>query len=343
MVSFLLTWGGQTLGLFLESSTWLLVGFLAAGLLQAIGFTQYAQKFLIRPGFKSVFAASAIGIPLPLCSCSVIPVGVALRRKGASRGATASFFISTPQVGVDSFLLTIGLFGVPFGIARIIISFITALCAGVLIDNYVSSNGASETETKIAPCCSNTSEQSKPSSLSAYLKAVFDLLKDLRMYLFIGFVLAGLVSTLVSPESFETLFSAPSGSYLAAIFVGVPTYVCATSSTPLAAVLVAKGISAGAVLVFLLVGPATNIATIVALQKELSTKGVLLYLASIVVVAVLAGLMLDAFWPSMSVVETLTHEHHAYGVIDWLSAGVLIMLFLYTFIPSAPALNDEEH
>lgn len=333
-LDFLSLWGSQTVELFLESGAWLLFGFLAAGVLHCVGFTQYAQKFLVQPGLKSVISASAIGIPLPLCSCSVIPVGVALRQKGASRGATASFFISTPQVGVDSFMLTVGLFGIPFGIARVLISFITALCAGLLVDTFVQDSSSSSATSATSVSCSKSAQSSDSKSLSGFFQSLMTLIIDLRKYLIIGFLLAGLVSALVSPELINSSLAGVQGSYLAAILVGVPTYVCATSSTPLAAVLLAKGITAGAVMVFLLVGPATNIATVVALQKELGVKGVLIYLATIVGVAVSAGLLLDQFWPVLSATGGMAHEHSSHGLVDLVSAVILALLFLYSFYSS---------
>ena len=341
MISFILAWGGQIAYLFLESGPWLLFGFLAAGFLQGVGFTKYAQRFLVRPGFRSVVAASAIGIPLPLCSCSVIPVGVALRRNGASRGATASFFISTPQVGVDSFLLTVGLFGIPFGIARIVISFLSALLAGTLIDRFDSDVSTVEGELPES-CCSQSEPAIEGFSAKAWIAGILVLVRDLRNYLIIGFVLAGLVSAIVPGNAIDTWFSGAYSSYLAAVFIGIPTYVCATSSTPLAAVLLAKGISAGAVLVFLMVGPATNIATVVALKKELGVKGVGLYLISIVLVAVVAGLGLDTFLPALGSVAQIDEHQHGFGVIEWISSLALVSLFAYSFVFKAKAVRGKE-
>ncbi|MDE5959958.1 MAG: permease, partial [Muribaculaceae bacterium] len=110
-----------------EMAPYLLLGFLFAGMLHAFLPASFYNRHLGRPGFWSVAKAAMFGVPLPLCSCGVIPTAMSMRRQGASRAATVSFLISTPQTGVDSILATGSLLGWPLALIRPIAAFATAL------------------------------------------------------------------------------------------------------------------------------------------------------------------------------------------------------------------------
>jgi uncharacterized membrane protein YraQ (UPF0718 family) len=332
----------QTIALFIESAPWLLFGFLVAGLLHAVGFGERAKRYITTPGWRSVLIASAIGIPLPLCSCSVIPVAIALRRKGASAGATASFFISAPQIGIDSFLLTVGLLGVPFAVARVVISFLTAMLAGILIDHFVHETAK---PTEPVPACCRAGSQSaeigqSPSFLENFVSGLYSTVLDLRLYLLIGFLAAGAIAALVPPDALSNFGSQLWVSYLVAAAIGVPTYICATSSTPLAATLVAKGVSFGAALVFLLAGPASNIATIAAFRKEMGGRATWLYLLTIVFVSVVCGAIVDGLGMKL-VAEHLTHEHGTHDLFATAAAVGLLVLLVLPSLPSGKPSHAE--
>lgn len=319
----------------LESSHWLLIGFFVAGLLDAFGIESIINRNLKDRGWKSVLRASALGIPLPLCSCSVIPIGVSIRRKGASAGATASFFISTPQIGVDSFLLTWGLLGPVFGLARVIASFCSAVLAGITIDSLKEPELPTELEAKKG-CCST---EGAPADERGILSRVFrfgfvEMVDDLAKVLALGFLFAGLAAALIPSEFAGQASLHPALMIVVMFAISIPVYVCATSSTPFAAVLIAKGISPGAALVFLLAGPATNISTVLALKKELGLRATAIYICSIVVIAVVAALIVDygAFTIVPKGAALVGSHSHEYGIFYWISALILSALLISSAI-----------
>jgi uncharacterized membrane protein YraQ (UPF0718 family) len=285
-----------------ESSFYLLLGFTLAGLLHVL-----MQRFpratasLTGTGKRPVFLASLIGLPMPLCSCGVLPAALALRKSGASKGATASFLVSVPETDIVSILLTIALMGPLMGIFRPAAALVTAVAAGLLV-NWIDSrtrvpvplpeqtaakgacchdegqHGASGEEPHDAACHSDETVASKPKRDRGWLMRALhfgfvEIFDDVIVQLVIGFVLPLL--------------------YLAMLVVGVPVYVCATASTPLAAGLIAGGISPGAAMVFLLAGPATNIAGLLVLNKQFGARVLSGYLLAIAVCSVLAGALLD--------------------------------------------------
>lgn len=121
-----------------EMSPYLLLGFLLAGLMHAFIPGRYYTRFLSKPTLGSVINAAIFGIPLPLCSCGVIPTAMSLRKEGASRGAVTSFLIATPQTGIDSIIATFSLMGVPFAVIRPIAALITAVLGGWMVNTFVS-------------------------------------------------------------------------------------------------------------------------------------------------------------------------------------------------------------
>ncbi len=289
-----------------DSAFLLLVGIALAGLVRVFLDETNVRRFL--KGSKSwvIFKSALFGIPLPLCSCSVIPVAHQLRQSGLSKGGTTAFLVSTPETGVDSIFLTYSLTDPLMTVARPITAFVTAMAAGLAVEMSPSADIAisEPVDTCEDSCsCATDSPDNRPNTLIGKiidgLKYAFgDLMADLAPYLVIGYLLAGVAALLLGDQfgAIPDVLRSGWGSYVGAIVVGLPLYICATSSTPLAAVLLSFGFSPGAVLVFLIVGPATNVASLTVVRKILKGRATVIYLAAIVIVAVLCGLAVDAVY-----------------------------------------------
>jgi uncharacterized membrane protein YraQ (UPF0718 family) len=288
------------IGLFIESAPWLLMGFSVAGLMKAFVPSQVLAQHLGEPGLLATIKAALLGAPLPLCSCGVIPAGLGLRRSGASKAATTSFLISTPETGVDSVTVSYAMMGPFMAIIRPIAAISTAITAGLLVgpdkndhapqrSEPVQSCCASKTaEPESAEsCCSKVSEENSAagsigSRLRDSMKFTFvDLIRDISLWLMIGLGIAAMVKTYI-PTEFLTQWGDGFMAFVVMALIGVPMYICALASTPIAAGLLFSGVSPGATLVFMLVGPATNIATIGLVRNELGNRALAAYLGSVV-------------------------------------------------------------
>ncbi len=344
-MDFAISWLTATWDTILEAAPWLLFGFAAAGAIYVLLPAQQVARHLGRPGWGAVIKAALIGMPLPLCSCSVIPVASSLRQRGAGRGATASFLVSTPESGVDSIALSYALLGPFLAIVRPLAALVTAIAAGGLINVFdktaVRDAGASLQQvpqpggaTSGSCCCAHEHAPPRPTLLGRGREAAqygfVEMFADLAHWLVLGFILAGLVSALVPPGFFDRIVGGGLVAMLLMLVAGLPLYVCATSVTPLAAALIAKGVSPGAALVFLLVGPATNVATMVVVGRDLGRRSLAIYVISIAVVAVALGLAVDAMpWASNAVDDARQHVHyHAASIWTWLAAIALCGLML---------------
>jgi len=338
------TWWASVWQLLAESAPWLLAGFALAGVVHVALPVDKLTKHLGRPGLGSVIKAALIGVPLPLCSCSVIPVASSIRKQGASKGAFLSFVISTPETGADSIAISYALLGPVLAVVRPIAAAITAIAAGLLADASVtdvappqtdaSSSGAPDSSQAEGSCCTSgcgcSSEPASPRKWTAALYYGFvEMFADLAIWLVVGFALAGLASALVPDGFIEGHIGSGLGAMLLMLAVGMPLYVCATSSTPIAAALIAKGLSPGAALVFLLAGPATNLATMVIVARDAGKRGVVIYLATIAVVAVGVGLLLDTL-NGVAVSSAVTAAPGApgceCGLTETVSAVILLLL-----------------
>ncbi|MDD3125371.1 MAG: SO_0444 family Cu/Zn efflux transporter [Candidatus Kapabacteria bacterium] len=283
-----------------EMAPYLLLGFLFAGVLHVVVPRAFYRKYFSNNSLRSVFYASLFGIPLPLCSCGVIPTAMSLRREGASRGATVAFLTSTPQTGIDSILATFAVFGVSFTIMRPLAALVTSVLVG-WVENRININESSEHVEKQSSCeLDDSAENPKNSSVFRVLRyGYFDMLQDIGGHLLVGLVLAAIITVFV-PDSFFLQFAEyPLLEMLAVLLVAAPMYVCATGSIPIAAALMLKGISPGAALVFLMAGPATNIASLLVIKKVLGNKTMYTYLLGIICGAIFFGLMcnlLPAEW-----------------------------------------------
>jgi len=318
-MDFLLSWLRESWHLLAESSVYVLFGLLIGGLLKVFLSPSTVARHLGQGRFSSVFKAALLGIPMPLCSCGVLPASASLRKQGANRGATSAFLISTPETGVDSIAITYALLGPVMTIARPIAAFLSATVAGIT-ENLLGRPGDRDLEADqscpIDGCCDGTDcaddEHKKHHSfgekLASGLKFAFgELWGDLAGWFMVGMVLAGLIGALVPADALERYLGGGWQSMLLMLAVGIPLYICATASTPIAAMLILKGVSPGAALVFLLAGPATNITSLSVLLGVLGKRATVIYLTSIAVMSVLSGLALDAFygWTGFSAQATV--------------------------------------
>jgi hypothetical protein len=288
-----------------ESSLYILFGLFVAGLIQAFVKQERIAKYLGPQKIKSVFLAALFGIPLPLCSCGVLPTAISLRKQGASKGATVSFLISTPESGVDSIAITYALIDPLMTIFRPIAAFITAMTAGI-VENLFPDRKTKERMEKDKNLCifcedeENTIQNHNHSLSYRLIKglhyAFTDLLGDIAKWLLIGVGIAGIISYFVPKTLIENYLGYGWQAMLIMLIVGIPLYICATASTPIAAALIAKGMSPGVALVFLLVGPATNIAGVLSVGKFLGKRFVVIYLLSISVCAIVLGLLLNQIY-----------------------------------------------
>ncbi|MHC4718432.1 MAG: SO_0444 family Cu/Zn efflux transporter [Planctomycetota bacterium] len=276
-----------------EMAPFLLFGFLMAGVLSVLIRPEAVERHLGGRGLWQVLKAAAVGVPLPLCSCGVIPVAASLRRHGASRGATTAFLISTPQDGVDSILVSFGLLGAPFAIFRPIVALISGLIGGSIVTLF---HDAPETESENATNCTDdccTTERG--GRLVRMLRYGFVTLPaDIGRSLLVGLVVAALLTAVIPKDFFAPWLGSGITAILVMMMLGVPVYVCATASIPIAAALVLKGgISPGAALAFLMTGPATNAATIATIWKTMGHRTAVVYLLTVAASALAAGLTMD--------------------------------------------------
>jgi uncharacterized membrane protein YraQ (UPF0718 family)/copper chaperone CopZ len=318
-----------------QMAPYLLFGFLVAGILSVCISPEFVERHLGGRGFAPVVKAAMFGVPLPLCSCGVIPVAASFRRHGASPAATTSFLLSTPQTGVDSIAATYALLGMTFAIYRPIIALITGLLGGLLVMLFSQSNGAAENhQASNSHACTDrccTSRGARNIVLRALEYAFIVLPRDVGFTLLIGVVIAGAIGAFVEPNELHPYLGGGILSIILMMAIGTPLYVCATASVPIAAALMAKGASPGAALAFLIAGPATNAATIVTVWKLLGRRTVFCYFFTIALSAILGGLTLDWLMSAMentanTAMQSYAH-HHAMAADDsWISTGWSLLL-----------------
>lgn len=320
------------LGIVNEMSPYLLLGFLLAGIMHAFIPDGWYTKYLSGNTFRSVVNAAIFGVPLPLCSCGVIPTAMSLRREGASKGAVVSFLIATPQTGVDSIFATYSLMGLPFAVVRPI----AALCTAIIGGTFVNWNGDNEEMSAVADASHAYSERPRLSFASRCGEALkfgfVEMMEDIGKWLVIGLIVAGLITVLV-PDSFFAIFRDNTLlSMLLVLCVSVPMYICATGSIPIAVALMMKGLTPGAALVMLMAGPACNVASILVVNKVLGKKTLLLYLAAIVGGSIFFGFGIDYLlpreWFTDHLNSTLACCHDVAGWFEWTCTGILTLLLL---------------
>jgi uncharacterized membrane protein YraQ (UPF0718 family) len=296
--------------LFCESSIYVLFGILVAGMLYIFLNPGTVARHLGQGTFTSVFKASLLGIPIPLCSCGVLPAAASLKRQGANNGATMAFLISTPESGVDSMAITYALLDPIMTVARPVAAFVTAMAAGIS-ENLTGKRedaffqSAPDLSCTVDGCCDGLdctpdehhSHHSALEKIKAGLIYAFDeLWGDIAVWFLVGIVLAGVITVLIPIDVVTHYLGGGLPAMLIMLVAGIPLYICATASTPIAAALILKGISPGAALVFLLVGPATNITSLTVLFEVLGKRATAFYLFAIAVSAVGFGLALDQIY-----------------------------------------------
>jgi uncharacterized membrane protein YraQ (UPF0718 family)/copper chaperone CopZ len=329
----------ELLGLLNEMSPYLLLGFLFAGVLRVIFPRQVISRYMGQNNFRSVLNASLLGVPMPLCSCGVLPAGIGFYRNGASRGPTISFLISTPQTGVDSILATYSLLGLPLAIIRPVVALFTGLLGGVL-GNAVERNGKDGKDKE-----GESEEQYERSLRELFRYGFVELIQDISKWLIIGMLVAALLAVLIPDDFFTTSISSEYLAMLLMIAASVPLYICATGSIPIAAVLMMKGLAPGAALVLLMAGPATNIATMAVIGNTLGKRSLWVYLVSIIGGALFFGILVNEFLPRewfTGAMPSLTHLHeHPMGWFKWASTALLVLLILNGYVLRLLASGKE--
>ena len=349
----------QFVTLFSEMAPFLLLGFLLAGVIHVwIPNHLYVPK-IAKPNFKSVLWAALFGVPLPICSCGVIPTSIALRREGASKGASVSFLISTPATGVDSILATYSLLGGPFAILRPIAAFVTAMLGGIFTNAMTKNEGdvgvavvgeehhhdhehhdhCECSEDHCSCGCGDHDEHEKKTFAQKVWATVeygfVDMVGNVSKWLMIGLLLGALIAAFVPDDFFLFLHEYPLLCMLVVLVLAMPMYTCATGSIPLALALVEKGITPGAALVLLMGGPATSIASMLVVGKAFGKRTLFVYLTSIALGAIFFGFIVDTFFMDSFLSSMLPHAsaechgHGALGVFDYICAGLLAVFMIY--------------
>jgi len=329
--------------LLLEASVYILFGMLIGGMLKVFLNPSFVANHLGKGRFVSVIKAALFGIPIPLCSCGVLPAAASLKKQGANNGATTAFLISTPESGVDSIAITYALLDPIMTVARPVSAFITAVAAGISENLF---NSQKEDDWKrvidrscpVDNCCDGEDcppeEHAKHHTLGEKLRAglkytVDDLWGDLAGWFFAGLLLAGVISALIPQELMAKYLGGGLPSMLIMLLVGIPMYICATASTPVAAALILKGVSPGAALVFLLVGPATNVTSLSVLFGILGKRATVIYLTTLSLFAVVSGLVLDQVYGSFGISAKAIAGQAGEVIPYWLQllgAAIVILL-----------------
>ncbi|MCL5278555.1 MAG: SO_0444 family Cu/Zn efflux transporter [Planctomycetes bacterium] len=348
-----------------EMSPYLLFGFFVAGLLSVFVSQKMVERHLGGRGFLPVLKATLFGIPLPLCSCGVIPVAMSLRKHGASKGSTISFLLSTPQTGVDSILVTYSLLGPVFAIFRPLAALVTGLVGGILVDLFGQepgdlkmADGGQRTEDSAAPnpqsaimspaaltggrnpqseaagehCCCHHAVSPGRKLLNGLKYGFISLPRDIGKPLLLGLAIAALIATVVPDDFFAARLGRGLPAMLVMMLIGIPMYVCASASVPVAAALILKGLGPGAALVFLITGPGTNAAGLATIWNTLGRRTAILYLLTVAGCALASGLVLDSIIQSIDI-GVASHMHHmGPSVVQHLSAVVLLAVLGYAFL-----------
>lgn len=306
-------WNGIS-SLFLEMSPFLMLGFLISGLLYIIISKETIANNLGKPGALSVIKAAIFGVPMPLCSCGVIPVAASLYKRGASKGATLSFLISTPQTGVDSILITYGMLGPVFAMTRPVIALITGVIGGLFTEQINSEDYTTSIKTN--------HKHPKKTLKDAIKYAFISLPQDIAGPLIKGILMAGLITLLIPDNFFQDYGITGWSAMILMAVLSIPMYICATASVPIAAGLISSGIEPGAAFVFLMAGPATNIATISVIINTLGKKIVYIYLSTIFTCSIIFGALINKF-----IIINLNSMHHQMNHNHWLNilSGLLLL------------------
>lgn len=318
-----------------EMSPYILLGFFIAGLMHAFVPQKTFARHLAGTGWRSVVKSAAIGIPLPLCSCGVLPAAISMRRNGASRAASTSFLIATPQTGLDSIAATWSLLGPAFAVIRPIAALVTAVFGGIAVGKSERKNAEC---INCQPIAEEIAEQKRfgPKLLDALRYGFIDLVGSIGSWLVAGLIIAALITVYVPADYFTVIGSKPLLSMVTVLIIAIPMYVCATGSIPIALSLMLKGLSPGTALVLLMAGPAANFASFTLISREMGRKSAIIYLISIVVGAMTFGLIIDyvlpADWFTIRNAQAMAGREHTFNLLSTASSAVLVILLVVTFI-----------
>lgn len=333
-----------------QMSPYILLGFILAGMLHVFIRPDTMSRHLSGHGWRPVVKAALLGIPLPLCSCGVLPTAVALRRQGASKGASTSFLIATPQTGVDSIAATYALLGLPFAIVRPIAALVGSVAGGMAVDRSDKDGDNDMPVTASATacsdgCCQSAAEAEAPRGFinkmwAAVKYGLTDMVASVGKWLVIGLVVAAVITVAVPDSLFLSLAEYPRLAMLVMVAVAVPMYVCATGSIPIAMSLMLKGLTPGVGFVLLMAGPAANFASVMVLSKSLGRRATAVYVLSVVVTAILFGLLIDYLLPAQwfaigGAADTIGHCHVEWPWFPTLCSALLVALLLRAFVAGA--------
>lgn len=327
-----------------EMSPYLLFGFLVAGILSVLISQRLVEKHLGGKGIWPLLKASIFGVPLPLCSCGVIPVSMSLHKHGASKGSTIAFLLSTPQTGVDSIFVTLSLLGPVFAVFRPVAAFVTGIVGGALADMFSqSSQDGQPAPAKCTDECCGGDENKKTARglirhTSGGLKYGFVTLpQDIGKAMLVGLIIAAFISALVPDGYFAEKLGTGIFAMVVMMFLGVPVYVCATASVPVAAALILKGLTPGAALVFLMTGPATNAASFVTIWKTLGRATAVTYLATVAGCAILSGIILDYIAAGVDFEIVTRPGWMPPSVVKHISAAALLAVLVFAILSKKKA------
>ncbi len=333
--------------LLVESAPWLLIGYLLAGIISQVIPSEWVHKQLAKPGFVSIVKGALIGAPLPLCSCGVIPTALAVRKAGASKGATSSFLVATPETGVDSISFSYAVLGPVFAIARPIAALTSAIIAGVLVNSFDKEDEVAEPVKAESSCC-HSEEKAQPETEPSLVKKLINavqygygrMISDTAKWLVIGLVAATIITAVV-PQSFFLQWGDGLLAMIVMVIVGLPMYICATASTPVAAGLLFAGISPGAALVFMLTGPATNIATMGVIKERLGMRSLIAYMTGVIVTAIACGLSLNQLYASYGWELQISMMAHGESYSLWRQLAALLLCILLARVWVQPLFGGK--
>jgi len=312
----------------------LLLGLFIAGVLSAFITPDLIKQHLGKSNFWQICKASLLGVPLPLCSCSVLPVAASLRDNGAGKGSTISFLTSTPQTGVDSIFITYSLLGGVFAVIRVVTAFITGIITGTAVSIFANEETKQkEPEEKSCCNCSHGTEKENP-VLHIFKYGFRTLPKDIGKSMLIGIALSSII-TVFLPENFfaDRILGNELISMLVMLTIGTMIYVCSSGSVPIVLSLIASGISPGAGLVFLITGPATNLASLAILTKIMGKKTVFVYLLTLAISALISGYILNQFMDTTTITKMVHAGHESLSWLNHTSAVILLIVLSQSIIP----------
>lgn len=340
-------------------SFYILIGLLIAGVLKQLIPDDFISSHLGASKISSVIKATIFGIPMPVCSCSVIPLAKSLQKEGASKGSVQSFLIATPITGADSIMATYSFFGWIFTIYRVITSIIIAIITGI-IQNYVDKKEEQKNkamsfsinkqeqhqEDIVQDCCTTSCCSSTKTKVKFSVKEVFNyaynvLFKDIYIGLFAGLIIGAVFTTFLPKEILEPFFKYEFLTYLAVLVISLPLYVCATASLPIAAAFLLSGMSSGGVFVFLSAGPATNSITMGVVASMFGKKSLFIYLGVISTLSIFFGYIFDSYFSNLEVFDLHSHADEL-SLLDTSSTILMFLLIFYTFFKSKMKFSSSQ-